>query len=154
MIAQVFYFMLHMIFVDNMVTISSDRILINESKDESNNVNSTSQTFTVYPLCQSDNAIITDPDGKSLHYNLTARDIAGVMGAHIHVGTSTQNGPVLLTLLNSSTSATPSSNTAISTITSPDIRGNMTAISAHLFEDSGWFFRGSLILVVSFVNVQ
>jgi len=35
--------------------------LINESKNDSNNVNSTSQTFTVCPLCKSDNAIITDP---------------------------------------------------------------------------------------------
>lgn len=26
------------------------------------------------------------PDGKSLHYILSAHDISGVMGAHIHVG--------------------------------------------------------------------
>ncbi|MGA9152910.1 MAG: CHRD domain-containing protein, partial [Candidatus Nitrosopolaris sp.] len=69
------------------------------------------------------------PDEKSLHYTLSAHDITGVMGAHIHVGTSTQNGPILFTLLNSSMSATPSSNTGISitgTITSSDIRGNLT----------------------------
>ena len=53
--------MLHKLFVNNMVIISSNRILINESKDDSNNVNSTSQTFTVCSLCKSDNAIITDP---------------------------------------------------------------------------------------------
>ncbi|MGA9151761.1 MAG: TFIIB-type zinc ribbon-containing protein [Candidatus Nitrosopolaris sp.] len=44
-----------------MIIISSNRIMINESKDDSNNVNSTSQTFTVCSLCKSDNAIITDP---------------------------------------------------------------------------------------------
>ncbi|MGC2572360.1 MAG: CHRD domain-containing protein [Candidatus Nitrosopolaris sp.] len=69
------------------------------------------------------------PDEKSLHYTLSTHDIAGVMGAHIHVGTSTQNGPILFTLLNSSTSATPSLSTGISTtgtITSSDIRGNLT----------------------------
>jgi hypothetical protein len=53
--------MLHKLFVNNMIIISSNRILINESKDDSNNVNSTSQTFTVCSLCKSDNAIITDP---------------------------------------------------------------------------------------------
>ncbi|MFY9797623.1 MAG: TFIIB-type zinc ribbon-containing protein [Candidatus Nitrosopolaris sp.] len=49
-----------------MVIISSNRILINESKDDSNNVNSTSQTFTVCPLCKSDNAIITDPESGEI----------------------------------------------------------------------------------------
>lgn len=69
------------------------------------------------------------PDAKSLHYTLSAHNITGVIGGHIHVGTPTQNGPVLLTLLNSSISA---SNTGISTagtITSSDIRGNLTGRS-------------------------
>jgi transcription initiation factor TFIIB len=35
--------------------------LINESKDDNDNVISTSETFTICPLCKSDNAIITDP---------------------------------------------------------------------------------------------
>jgi hypothetical protein len=64
-----------------------------------------------------------------------SRDITGVMGAHIHVGTSTQNGPILFTLLNSSMSATPSSNTGISTIgtiTPSDIRGNYSPIMPHV----------------------
>jgi len=39
----------------------SNKILINESKDDNDNVNSTSETFTVCPLCKTDNAIITDP---------------------------------------------------------------------------------------------
>ena len=58
-----FYLMLHMLFVNNMVIVSSNRILINESKDDNDNynVNSTSETCTVCPLCKSDNAIITDP---------------------------------------------------------------------------------------------
>ncbi|MGA9153054.1 MAG: CHRD domain-containing protein [Candidatus Nitrosopolaris sp.] len=66
------------------------------------------------------------PDGNSLHYTLSAQNITGVMGAHIHVGTSTQNGPVLLTLLNSSISASNNGISTTGTITSSDIRGNLT----------------------------
>ncbi|MGB8936071.1 MAG: CHRD domain-containing protein [Candidatus Nitrosopolaris sp.] len=55
---------------------------------------------------------------------------SGVMGAHIHVGTSTQDGPILISLLNSSTSASITSNTngilVKGTVTSSDIRGNLT----------------------------
>jgi transcription initiation factor TFIIB len=53
--------MLHILFVNNMVIVSSNRILLNESKDDNDIVNSKSETFTVCPLCKSDNAIITDP---------------------------------------------------------------------------------------------
>lgn len=53
--------MLHMLFVNNMVIVSSNRILLNESKDDNDIVNSKSETFTVCPLCKSDNSIITDP---------------------------------------------------------------------------------------------
>ena len=49
-----------MLFVHNMVIVSSNRILINESKDDNDNVNSTSETSSVCPSCKSDNAIITD----------------------------------------------------------------------------------------------
>jgi hypothetical protein len=66
------------------------------------------------------------PDGKSLHYNLSAHNITGVMRAHIHVGTSTQNGPALFTLLNSSISASNNGISTTGTITSSDIRGNLT----------------------------
>ena len=44
-----------------MVIVSSNRILLNESKDDNDIVNSKSETSTVCPLCKSDNAIITDP---------------------------------------------------------------------------------------------
>jgi len=47
--------------MNNMVIVSSNRILLNESKDDNDIVNSKSETFTVCPLCKSDNAIITDP---------------------------------------------------------------------------------------------
>jgi transcription initiation factor TFIIB len=53
--------MLHMLFVKNMVIVSSNRILLNESKDDNDIVNSKSESFTVCPLCKSDNAIISDP---------------------------------------------------------------------------------------------
>ena len=53
--------MLHILFVNNMVIVSSNRKLLNESKDDNDIVNSKSETFTVCPLCKSDNAIITDP---------------------------------------------------------------------------------------------
>ena len=55
--------MLHMIFVNNVVIVSSNKISINESKDDNDNdnVNSTSETTSVCPLCKTDNAIITDP---------------------------------------------------------------------------------------------
>jgi CHRD domain-containing protein len=51
------------------------------------------------------------PDGKPLHYILTVHNITGVIGADIHWGTSTQDGPVIL---------------AKGTITSSGIKGNMT----------------------------
>jgi hypothetical protein len=38
--------MLHMLFVNNMVIVSSNKILINESKDDNDNVNSTSETLS------------------------------------------------------------------------------------------------------------
>src|SRR6266487_6772283 len=53
--------MLHKLFVNTMVIVSSNKILINESKDDNDNVNSTSETPTICPLCKRDNAIITDP---------------------------------------------------------------------------------------------
>src|SRR5215469_10411381 len=52
--------MLHMLFVNIMVIDSPDKILVSESKDNNDNVNFTSETSTVCPLCKSDNAIITD----------------------------------------------------------------------------------------------
>jgi hypothetical protein len=56
-----FYLMLHMLFMNNMVIVSSNKILVNKSKDDNDNVNSTLVTSTVCPLCKTDNAIITDP---------------------------------------------------------------------------------------------
>jgi CHRD domain len=43
------------------------------------------------------------PDERSLHYTLTVHNITGVMGADIHWGTATQDGPVVISLFNSST---------------------------------------------------
>src|SRR6266496_5378583 len=53
--------MLHILFVNNMVIVSSNKILIKESKNDNVNVKSTSETSTVCPSCKRDNAIITDP---------------------------------------------------------------------------------------------
>ncbi|MGC2684027.1 MAG: CHRD domain-containing protein, partial [Candidatus Nitrosopolaris sp.] len=70
------------------------------------------------------------PDGQSLHYTLSVQHISGVMGAHIHVGTSTQDGPILISLFNSSTPAHVTSNMngllVKGTVTSSDIKGNLT----------------------------
>jgi len=50
-----------MLFVNNMVTVPSNKIVVNESKDDIEDVNSSPETFTLCPCCKSDNAIITDP---------------------------------------------------------------------------------------------
>ncbi len=56
-----FYLMLQMLFVNKMVTVPSKKILVNKSKHDIEDVNSALETFTLCPLCKSDNAIITDP---------------------------------------------------------------------------------------------
>jgi transcription initiation factor TFIIB len=53
--------MLQMLFVNKMVTVPSRKILVNKSKRDIEDVNSTLETFTLCPSCKSDNAIITDP---------------------------------------------------------------------------------------------
>lgn len=74
--------------------------------------------------------ITVSPDGKSLHYVLAVHNMTGVMGAHIHVGTATQDGPVLIGLFNPKMSGPPSGKVngmlAQGTITSADIKGNTT----------------------------
>lgn len=40
------------------------------------------------------------PDGTSLNYVLSVSDITGVIGAHLHAGPSTQNGPAIVGLFN------------------------------------------------------
>jgi hypothetical protein len=40
------------------------------------------------------------PDGTSLNYVLSVSDITGVMGAHLHAGPSTQNGPAIAGIFN------------------------------------------------------
>jgi transcription initiation factor TFIIB len=52
--------MLHMLFTNNMVIVSSNKMLVNKSKDD-DNVNTALETFTLCPSCKTDNAIITDP---------------------------------------------------------------------------------------------
>jgi hypothetical protein len=47
------------------------------------------------------------PDGRSLHYVLNVADITGIMGAHIHAGTSKQNGPIVASLFNPSMAGHP-----------------------------------------------
>jgi len=47
------------------------------------------------------------PDGTSLHYVLSVSDITGVMGAHLHAGPSTQNGPAIAGLFNASMAGHP-----------------------------------------------
>jgi hypothetical protein len=47
------------------------------------------------------------PDGTSLHYVLSVSHITGVMGAHLHAGPSTQNGPVIAGLFNPSMAGHP-----------------------------------------------
>ena len=53
--------MLQMLFVNNMVTDPSKKILVNKSKSDIEDVNSALETITLCPSCKSDNAIITDP---------------------------------------------------------------------------------------------
>jgi hypothetical protein len=67
------------------------------------------------------------PDEQSLHYTLTVHNITGVVGADIHWGTATQDGPVVISLFNSSTpTGKVNGILAKGTITSSDIKGNMT----------------------------
>jgi hypothetical protein len=47
------------------------------------------------------------PDGSSLNYVLSVSDITGVMGAHLHAGPSTQNGPTIAGLFNPSMTGHP-----------------------------------------------
>jgi hypothetical protein len=47
------------------------------------------------------------PDGTSLQYLLSISDISGVMGAHLHAGPSTQNGPAIAGLFNLGMSGHP-----------------------------------------------
>jgi len=46
-------------------------------------------------------------DGTSLQYVLSVSDITGVMGAHLHAGPSTQNGPTIAGLFNPSMTGHP-----------------------------------------------
>lgn len=67
------------------------------------------------------------PDEQTMHYTLTVHNITGVIGADIHWGTATQDGPVLIDLFNSSTpTGKVNGILAKGTITSSDIIGNMT----------------------------
>lgn len=70
-----------------------------------------------------------NPDEQSLHYTLTVHNITGVVGADIHWGTATQDGPVVISLFNSSNTPTGKVNGVLAkgTITSSDIKGNMTS---------------------------
>jgi CHRD domain len=50
---------------------------------------------------------IVSQDGTSLHYVLSVSDITGVMGAHLHAGPSTQNGPAIAGLFDPSMAGHP-----------------------------------------------
>jgi hypothetical protein len=58
--ATIFLFHTTHVLVNNMVIVSSNRILMNK-QNQVDNVNSISETSTVCTLCKSDNTIITDP---------------------------------------------------------------------------------------------
>jgi CHRD domain-containing protein len=59
---------------------------------------------------------------------LTVHNITGVIGADIHWGTATQDGPVVISLFNSSTPTGKVNGVlAKGTITSSDIKDNMTS---------------------------
>jgi len=48
--------MLRMLFVNmEKEIVSPDKVLISESKDDNDNLNSTSESSTICPLCKSDN---------------------------------------------------------------------------------------------------
>src|SRR5437899_10931799 len=53
--------MLHKLSMKYMVIVSSNKILVNKTKDDNDNGSSTLETSIVCPLCKTDNAIITDP---------------------------------------------------------------------------------------------
>ena len=56
-----FYLMLQMLFVNDMVTVPSKKILVNKSKSDIKDENSPLETFLSCPLCKTDDPIITDP---------------------------------------------------------------------------------------------
>jgi hypothetical protein len=61
---------------------------------------------------------------------LTVHNITGAIGADIHWGTAYQDGPVIISLFNSSTSTGKVNGILVKgTITSSDIKGNMTSKS-------------------------
>jgi CHRD domain-containing protein len=69
-----------------------------------------------------------NPNEQSLHYTLTVHNITGGIGADIHWGTAYQDGPVIISLFNSSTpTGKVNGILAKGTITSSDIKGNMTS---------------------------
>src|SRR6266516_2213793 len=65
-----------MSFVNNMVTVPSNKILVNESKDDIEDVNSALETFTLCPSCKSDNAIITDPKSGEIICSICGRVVS------------------------------------------------------------------------------
>jgi CHRD domain-containing protein len=69
-----------------------------------------------------------NPNEQSLRYILTVHNITGAIGADIHWGTAYQDGPVIISLFNSSTpTGKVNGILAKGTITSSDIKGNMTS---------------------------
>ncbi len=73
---------------------------------------------------------ILSSDKQSIHYAVSVKNVSGVIGAHIHVGTSTQDGPIIVSLMNSSASPyVTTSNSGMlvkGTITSAEIKSNLT----------------------------
>jgi CHRD domain-containing protein len=68
------------------------------------------------------------PNEQSLRYTLTVHNISGVTDADIHWGTAYQDGPVVISLFNSSTPTDKVNGIlAKGTITSSDIKDNMTS---------------------------
>ena len=91
------------------------------------------------------------PDEQSLHYTLTVHNITGVIGADIHWGTATQDGPVVISLFNSSTpTGKVNGILAKGTITSSDIKGNMTS-NPGVMEIVA---KGNIISKSSVIHVQ
>ena len=104
------------------------------------------------------------PDGTSLHYVLSVSDITGVMGAHLHAGPSTQNGPAIAGLFNPSMAGHPTGKVhgslSVGTIRASNLTGPLagkelsdlilliktgnTYVNVHTTQNRGGEIRGQL----------
>ena len=64
-------------------------------------------------------------DGKELHYKISVSNIDSVFAAHIHIGSSKENGPIAVVLYNGKTTGAVNGILVEGTITSKNLIGPM-----------------------------